>query len=196
MRAALVVVAVTACTPEITPGVYLCGPERACPEGLACNAPDNTCVLPGAAEPFACPQQGAETEPNDDAALAQSLGNLTCVSRVVEIGGCAADTDLEDWFGFEVPPACTAVAVDARLGFVLAFEVLELELRAEDGSTIAAADACGNEVPDDGADHRCLTQTLTPGARYALRVARSGAGDCGGECAHNRYTLDVQLVAP
>lgn len=196
MRAAwLLVAVVAACTPEITPGVYLCGPERACPDGMACNAPDRTCVLPGAAEPFAC-GDGAETEPNDSAALAQSLGNLNCASRVVEIPGCAAGSDGEDWFAFEVPDTCTTVAVEARLAFPLAFEVLEIDLRTADGTLVAAGAGCGSEVPDDGDDHRCLSQALTPGGRYVLRVARSGEGDCGGACAHNRYTLDVQLTAP
>ena len=151
---------------------------------------------PGAAQPFSCPQGGGETEPNDDAARAQSLGALDCVSRVVEVAGCAAGSDREDWFAFEVPAACTSVAVDAGLAFVFAFEVLELELRAEDGTSVATGQACGFEIPDDGADNRCLNHPLTPGGRYALRVARSGEGDCGGDCAHNRYTLDVRLAAP
>ena len=42
-----------ACTPTITPGSYLCGPEQLCPEGQACNGPDNVCVRAPNAQPFA-----------------------------------------------------------------------------------------------------------------------------------------------
>src|SRR5690606_5891048 len=46
----LVLVAAGACSPEIAPGAYLCGPERACPEGQACDGPTNICVLTSGAQ--------------------------------------------------------------------------------------------------------------------------------------------------
>ena len=198
MRGALIVVLLAACSPEIAPGTYLCGPEGLCPEGQACNGPDNVCVLPGAVQPFACGEDATEVEPNDGFATAQPVlaGNLACVSRVVEILGCSQDADGEDWFAVEIPAVCVAVAVEARISFPIAFETLALELRDDTGAVVATAGACGRADPDDGDDQRCLEATVTPGGTYAVRVARGGEGNCGGRCAHNRYTLNVQLTTP
>ncbi len=196
MRAAMFALALAACSPEIAPGSYYCGPEQACPEDQECDGPTNLCVLPSAAQPFAC-APGAELEPNDSFANAQELAtNLTCVSRVVEALGCEERNDGEDWFSFDVPGNCVAVAVDARLTFPIAFETLELELRDASGATLATGGACSNEAADDADDRRCLRQTVAAGGRYAVRIARSGAGTCEGACSHNRYTLNLQLITP
>jgi len=200
MRAAVVVVLAlaAACTPDIAPGSYLCGPERSCPEDQACDGVTNICVLPSQVQPFACPPPGetTEVEPNDDTVNAQLIANLACVSRTAEIVGCARDLDSEDWFLFDAPQGCTAVAVEARLTFPLAFEVLSLEVRGSTGLTIASGGDCAISDADDGDEQRCLDVPLTSGSRYALRVARSGVGTCGGACAHNKYTLTLQLKTP
>jgi len=196
--AALVFVLAAACTPEIVSGSYLCGPERACPDDQACDGATNICVLPSQVQPFACPSQSetTEVEPNDDSVNAQLVANLECVSRSAEIVGCTRDLDGEDWFVFDVPVGCTAVAVEARLTFPLAFEVLSLEVHGSTGLTIATGGDCAISDAADGDEQRCLDVPLASGSRYALRVARSGVGTCGGACAHNKYTLTLQLKTP
>lgn len=200
MRTAVVVALglVAACTPEIVPGSYFCGPERACPDDQACDGATNLCVLPSQVQPFACPSptETVEVEPNDDMVNAQLIANLECVSRTAEIVGCTRDLDREDWFVFDVPVGCTAVAVEGRLTFPLAFEVLDLDAHGSTGLTIATGGQCAIFDADDGDEQRCLDVPLTPGSRSALRVARSGVGSCGGACAHNKYTLTLQLKTP
>jgi hypothetical protein len=184
-----------ACSPEIAPGAYLCGPEEACPDGLTCDGAKNLCVLPNQVTPFGC-AAGTEVEPNNALATAQQVGNLACVSQPIELVGCAQESDSEDWFQFDTPATCTAVGVGARLTFPLAFEILALELIGTTGATIATGGACANQDADDGDEQRCLDQRLDPGGHYAIRVVRSGEGTCDGACAHNRYTLTLQLKTP
>jgi hypothetical protein len=189
--------AAAACTPEIIPGAYLCGREQMCPEDQACNGPDQTCVLANQAQPFAC---GATTEhePNDAPTAPEVVADLGCISAFIEIKGCSSATSDEDWFQFDVPGNCSAVAVSARLIAPVAFAPLTLALLGSDGSTVAAAVPCSDTPDDDhiAHDELCLRPTLTAGARYTLGVAQQGLANCGGACAHNRYTLTVQLVAP
>jgi len=200
MRAAilqlLALAAVGACAPDIAPGAYLCGPEQVCPDEQVCDGVSNTCVLRSQAKPFACPAVTTEIEPNDDANNAQPIANLACASRPAELIGCTQDLDGEDWFEFDVPAICTTVSVDLRLTFPLAFEILGLELRDESGASIATGTPCAQAEPDDGDEQSCIEQALTPGGHYAVRVARTGEGDCGGACDYNRYTLSLQLETP
>lgn len=184
-----------ACTPEIVPGAYLCGPEQACPEGLACDGAEDVCVLPSAARPFAC--AGTEREPNDDPASAHDLGLEGCVSPLVEIAGCSVADDGDDWYAFEAPASCSgAVGVRFRVSFRGAYEELGLELHDAEGGVLATGAACANDDPFDADELRCLEHALTPGERYALRVFRSGEGGCDGACSFNRYLLNAQLAAP
>ncbi len=197
MRAVIAsLLALVGCTPDILPGAYLCGPEQVCPEEQVCDGVTNTCVLRSQAQPFACPVIQTEVEPNDNRNNAQVIANLLCASRPAEVIGCTKDLDGEDWFLFDVPSTCTTVGADLRLTFPLAFEVLELDLRDATGGTVATGSACANAEPDDGDEQRCIEQALTPGGQYAIRVARTGEGDCDGACAHNRYTLTLQLETP
>ncbi|MBA3452155.1 MAG: hypothetical protein H0T42_03540 [Deltaproteobacteria bacterium] len=156
-------------------------------------------MLRSQTKPFACPIASSEIEPNDDMATGQVIGNLLCASRPAEVVGCTTELDGddgEDWFQFDVPSACTSVGVDVRLTFPLAFETLGLELRDASGATIATGGACPQADPDDGDDQACIEHRLTPGGHYALLVARTGEGACEGSCAHNRYTLTLQLETP
>ncbi len=197
MRASIFVgLVLVGCVPEIAPGAYLCGPERGCPDEQVCDGVTNTCVLRNQAKPFACPIMQTEVEPNDNANNAQAIENLLCASRPAEVIGCTRDLDGEDWFQFDVPASCAAVGVDLRLTFPVAFESLELELRDADGATIATGASCPNSEPDDGDEQRCVEKSLTPGGHYTVRIARTGKGDCQGACAHNRYTLTLQLETP
>ncbi len=197
MRALLFLVAATAaCTPDIVSGSYLCGPEQACPEGLACNGTDNICVLPGAAEPFSCGTV-TETEGNDSAQTAQPLGDgIACSTPRLEVIACAAADDPQDLYRFDVPASCASANVQLGLTFPLAFAVLEAELQDANGGVIATAGSCAGEDPDDAVDNRCLRSPVTPGMRYHVRVAPSGEGTCDGACAYNRYTLNLQVTSP
>ena len=184
-----------ACSAEIAPGTYLCGPNGSCPEDLACDGETNTCVFPSQVLPFTCGST-TEVEPNDSLAGAQPMRSLTCVSQPAEVRGCGQDLDRQDWYRFEVPANCTAVGVTSRLRFPLAFEALELELVSSTGQTIASSGPCSFDEQDDGDVQRCLDQELTPGGVYALRVSRTGEGTCSGMCAYNHYTLTLQLETP
>jgi hypothetical protein len=188
--------ALAACSPEITPGTFLCGEEELCPEGQACDGVTDTCELPSAARPFECGDEIDEVEPNDAFQSAQAVGDLQCVSRVAEVHGCSRkDGSAEDWFSFTVP-SCTTVRATARISFPLAYEPLVLDLRDANDSTTATGDVCASDDKNDGDTELCLDIAITPSAQYAIRVAGSGSADCDGECAYNRYTLTMQLVSP
>jgi hypothetical protein len=197
MRAVWIAIALAACTPEITPGTYLCGEEELCPEGQACDGLTNMCVLPSAARPFECGDEIDEVEPNDAFQSAQSVGALQCVSHVAEFKGCSRkDGNAEDWFSFAVPNCSSTVRATARIAFSLAYEPLVLELRDANGSTKATGDVCANDAPNDGDSQLCFDLPVTAGAQYAIRVAGSGTADCDGACAYNRYTMRMQLLSP
>ena len=182
-----------ACSPDIVQGSYLCGPEQSCPQNQVCNGADNLCVLPGGVMPFSCGDKITEVEPNNGPTAAQAITNLDCVSPLVQIKGCAPAGDAEDWYAFDVPANCGATVAGVRLSFPLAFEQLSVQL----GNVAGSQAACGNtSPPDDGSDTVCLTTPVTAGQHYALKVARSGIGDCDGQCAYNRYSLSLQLGTP
>lgn len=196
MRAVLFLIAVTAaCTPEIVPGSYFCGPEESCPEGQACDGLTNVCELPTAAKPFAC-TDATEIEPNDTFAAAHSvLPGGSCASNPAEVQGCTGSGDGQDYYGFTVPPQCTTVSATARISFPLAFEPLTVKLVDEGGLTIAEGTACPNDEPDDGDTKLCLEGDVVPGGTFAVVVSATGEDTCDGACAYNRYDLSVQLRA-
>ena len=198
MAPLIATLALAACTPEVTPGAYLCGPEQLCPDGLACNGPDAVCVLASAALPFACDPDTNEIEPNDGRPAAQPLlgGTPACVTPVTDVLGCSPEGDAADWYQFTSADNCTAVGVDARLVFSSAFEALTLVLLDEAGAEIATATPCETDPADDGETRLCVQAPITPGAAYALRVAPSTEGACDGACAYNRYSLSVRLDTP
>lgn len=196
MRLVIVCLLVAACTPDIAPGSYLCGPEQLCPEGQSCNGPDNVCVVTSAAMPFAC-----ETDldpPGDDApATAQPLGALDCVSALRVTKGCMSAGDVADWYQFDVPASCVTVQVEATLAFPIAYETLDLQLSTNLGPGSVVEGTCPpSRSPDEGEAQRCFEMTVTPGTRYALGVVPDGTGDCDRACAFNRYRLSMQLATP
>lgn len=196
MRAALLMLMVAACSPEIASGSYLCGPEELCPEGMACNGPNNTCVTDVAALPFAC-GLADEVEPNNTALTAQDFGEPSCVSQPAEVHGCAAGNDVEDWYKLRVPSTCGAVVVQARATFPVAFEPFILEVRGPDDAVIATSVPCTAIGTEDlGLTQVCVKGAATPGEHYSVRIARAGSENCGGACANNRYTLAIQLAQP
>jgi hypothetical protein len=194
MRALLLVIATAACTPEIVSGSYLCGPNSTCPDDQVCNGPDNVCVT-GGAEAFSC-EPKVNTEPDDTTDKAFQIGVLDCVSLASVLDNCMDDSDSADWVAFSTPSSCAAVVADVRVTFPTAFEELSLELWDVDANERIAVDAPCAFSGEAGDELRCLKATLAPGTHYAVQVLPTGEGACDGHCAHNRYTLRMQLNQP
>jgi hypothetical protein len=176
---------VVACTPEVVPGSYLCGPEESCPEGQACNGSDELCVLSFNADQFRC-----DEDTHDTIDQAAPMPSFECVSAPYIAHDCLAKADGQDWFAFHVRPVCTSAA-DIRLTFPIAFEPLTFDVWTG-GSMLAQSGAC-EVVPAPGFDAACVTLPVNPDADYAIVVKPAGGGDCGGKCNYNRYDLQVQL---
>jgi len=192
----LIFVALAACSPDIGSGLYLCGPEQACPKGQACDGPTNACVSPSSSSPFACDPMVVKS---DDTAAAATLiaANLSCVSPVATTDGCLANGDSHNWYKFTAPIGCTSLEVEIKISYPDAFEPLGLVLADANGSQLATDTECtGSQQSITGDNVRCLTMTITPGQAYTIDVTPAGGLDCNGDCAFNRYALSVQLATP
>ena len=204
MRLALAALLLAGCTESIAPGAYLCGPEQSCPEGLVCNGsenpgteePENLCVLPGQARPFSCAAPDPEAD-FDAPASGLLVSDLQCVSPVREAVGCLPQTDLGDWYQFDVPSNCTAVQIEARVTYPIAFEAMALQLSTDGGEPVRVDGECTTAgSPAPGFVASCFKMTVGNGSHHAVGVVHSGEGDCGGDCANNRYTLGLRLSTP
>lgn len=198
MRAMLVLLLV-ACTPAITPGSYLCGPEQLCPEGQACNGPDNVCVFAQNAQPFACDPKGVDPAGDDTPATGIVVDGLQCVSSPIIMTGCLRAEDPADWLQFDVPAGCTAVGVTATVTYPIAFQPLALQIAKGAEAPQAMDSPCPSSAElVEGEDERCLEMVLEPETHYALGVVHDDAAsaDCDGTCRSNRYQLRFQLETP
>ena len=196
MRTLWLVVMLGACSPDIVSGAYVCGAEESCPPDEACDGLTDTCVLASRAMPFAC---DADTEhPGDDtSATARPIPALACVSPPYRETACMPLGDTADWFELSTPASCTAVEIDARIIYPVAYEGLSLELWDLTANSSVGTDiACPDSVDDPAHVERCVKLTVTPGGHYGLVVKPSGQGACDGACAYNRYDLSVQLATP
>jgi hypothetical protein len=197
MRAPSIAIVLAACAPQVAPGTYLCGQERLCPEGQACNGTDNICVLDVQAKPFECTEKYPNPANDDAPANAQQLGSFECVSVLREAKGCLSLGDTADFYTVDVPASCSSVKLKSRVNFPLAFQPLALTVAAGSGTPMRIDSPCTGLVPpDDGEESLCLETVVTPGTRYAVGVVPAGGGDCDGGCAFNRYLVNVQLVTP
>ena len=200
---ALMLVALAACTPDVVSGAYLCGPEASCPEGQKCNGTfdedsglqADTCVLSSLAQPFVCTPK-INVEPDDTMEQGFLIKDLGCVSAPFINDGCMLEGENADWVTFAAPSVCTAVAVQARLSFSLAYQELSIELWDFAQNVRLATDGDCKSGLDTGSIRRCLDFTLVPGTKYGIKVAPKGNATCAGACAYNRYTLSVQLATP
>jgi hypothetical protein len=203
MRAPYLLLVLAACTPDVVSGAYLCGPEASCPEGQGCNGEfdeeaglqQDTCVLASLARPFVC-MPNIDLEPDDTMEDGYLIENLACVSVPFVSNGCMIETDSADWVTFVAPSICTAVEVQARLSFSVAYEALSVELWDFAQNMRLATDGECKSGLDTANIRRCLDFTLVPGSKYGIKVMANGSGNCGGACAYNRYTLTVQLATP
>lgn len=187
MRYALLFVA--ACSPEIVPGVYLCGAEQFCPDGMSCDGATATCVLDDTTTKYAC------TAPERTETAPLQFAQVTCGVNPIEDQSCLSEGG-EAWYAFKVQDLCN-VSVDATFQVVspYAFAPLTVELYDATGATKlgdATAGCPNKDAPDkSGVYAYCLAQTLTPGSSYLLRVLPSGEANCGGTCNYNTYLLDI-----
>jgi hypothetical protein len=199
MRAAILAV-VCACSPEIANGVYLCGAEQDCPDGLACNGADNTCVIPTSVVPFACDPLAEVDEPDQDAAHAHAFGVQDCESVPIIVHGCLAAGDADDWYTISSRPECSKAEITATLTSPYAFEPLTIQVTDATGATKlgeGAADCQDHKPPDEVGEFAfCIAQTVTPGTTYGVRVTPTGEADCGGQCNFNRYELTIAIDQP
>jgi hypothetical protein len=195
MRAAVLLIALAACTPEVLTDTYFCGPDGTCPEGQACNGPDNRCVNASSAEGFTCGDTSLKTEPDDTAAQAHVLAGLTC-SVPFKNDNCMLDgNDAEDWATFQ--STCSGAA-DANIviKFPVAFERLAIELWDLDTMTKLDDDAECSNGGQVALEARCITHAVAEGGHYGIKIRPAGDGNCDGNCSYNRYTLSVLLSKP
>lgn len=194
MRAAIAMLVLAACTPDIAPGTYVCGPEELCPEGLVCDRATTICELPSNAEPFACGADHPDVPGDDAPATAQTLGELACVSLVREVRSCLPEGDGGDFYTFRVADGCTNVRVTASVVYPVAFEGLALQLAREGEAPVTMETPCAAGRSTDAADAvTCLDAPVTPGT-YVVGVVPDGTGDCGGQCRFTRYGFAVQVT--
>lgn len=195
MRVLLVTV-VAACSPTITPGSYLCGPQEACPSGQVCDGVTDSCVLKGTEVPFMC-EAGTDVPGDDTAAMARQVPQLQCVSPPFTAGGCLPVGDAQDWFKLSTPSVCSTVEIQARITYPVAYEKLSLELWDLGTNAPVGTDTpCAQSANDPAHVERCITLPATPGTDYGLVIKAEPDGNCGGACAYNRYDLTVQLATP
>ena len=194
MRASMLFIALAACSPDIGSGLYLCGPEQACPKGQQCDGPTNACVSPSSSMPFECDPMVVKSD-NTAATATLIAANLSCVSPIATSDGCLAKGDGHNWYKFTAPAGCTAVEAEIKVSFPDAFEPLGLVLADANGTQIATDAEC-KTGSITGDNVRCLTATITAGQSYTVDVTPAGGLDCDGECAFNRYILSLQLATP
>lgn len=199
MRASFLALALAACTPDIAPGTYFCGPEQLCPEDLVCNPADNICTVAAQVDPvFKCGViEHPDEKPGDDTPeTGLQMTGFECVSGVRELKACLFDDDPGDWFQLDVPDNCTSVEIKTRVTFPLAFEPIAMQLSIDGGAPAAVETPCENTAVNAGQDARCFTQVVSNGAHLSIGFIHAGVANCDGACAHNRYTASVQLTTP
>jgi hypothetical protein len=185
-----------ACSAEIAPDTYFCGPEQLCPEGLACNGEDNVCTNPSNAKPFSCDLPFVDRTGDDQPTQGQQIADLACVSGVRELQNCLSEGDPGDWYQLLIPDNCNAVQIEARLSFAIAFEPAAIQLSSDGGTPVTVDGECANNPEQAGETARCFEMTVTNGSLQAIGVVHGDSANCDGACAFNRYTLSLQLSTP
>lgn len=194
MRTWWLLLVLGACSADIAPGTYFCGPEQLCPEGLTCDAVEDICTVPSQAGAFECeiPDRAGDDEPAAGLLLQPALD---CVSGVRELKACLFADDPGDWFQFSVPGNCTsAVQIEARLTYPVAYEPVAMQLSTDGAAPVAVDGECKVAAGDaSGQTSRCFELVVENGSQHAIGLVHSETLNCGGACAFNRYTLNLQL---
>jgi hypothetical protein len=181
MRAALALVLIAACSPDIQSGSYYCGDEEACPPGLACDGETNICVTPGEATPFSCTK-------------GKPLFAATCGAGQLESTGCVDTAGAHDQFTIDTDPTCT-MDYTVQITMPIAFMPLGVAVKDAGGNTVATGAPCN--VPHGGSVDVCASFSGGNGQAYTVDVAAAdGAPTCDGACAFNRYGLSVLVTRP
>lgn len=189
MRRLALLATLAACDPEITSGVYYCGPERACPPDLRCDEPTALCVYPAEAEAFVCGPGTNDNEPDDDLASAFALGTAGCGSlSLVQPGALDEDEDV-DHLAVVTPVGC-AGEFEVLVRYPIALAAVTVEILDATGAVLATGEIC-DDLDVSGRVHLCAQVDVTPSTTYVLRIGLGGEGDCDGACAYNRYMLSV-----
>jgi hypothetical protein len=193
---AAMAIALASCVPEINTGTYFCGPERLCPPELECDDTSFTCVNPLLVDPFTCPEGANLFEPDDSPEDARDLGDLECdPGAVLSTAGCVVGADA-DYYALAYPSGCgeRSSRLTVTLRYPVATMPLTVELLDSQGEVIAVGGLCTPAVDYSGRDWLCIE--VEPSAQgYYVRVeGLTDAPDCGGDCDHNSYELDINLL--
>jgi hypothetical protein len=184
-------VAAAGCEPEILSGAYYCGPELACPDDQVCSAGDGTCVAPGLARPFACPDGTEASEPDDDAASAATITLATCPVAGVTRTGCLPAAPDRDWVAVIAPTSCIGRPLSIDVRFPAAFAPVVLERMLADGTTAEVAPACDITGGVGANDAVCLRTTVPADGTARVRITFDAERDCDAACDFTHYEVTV-----
>lgn len=178
-----------ACSPDVYPDVYLCGPEQLCPPEQACSPRTETCRDPRDAEPFECPLESNVAEPDDLDAQARAV-TLGCAGNAVELSGCIIDGEDLDQLLLTIDNACVGNRVELTIRQALTFAPVAVNFTDIDGTALAVT-SCPT-APDTGGDASdCLAvDSISNQVRVTLTARQP---DCDGTCAFNRYALSIRV---
>ena len=176
-----------ACSPDVYPGTYFCGPELFCPPDQVCDPSSERCSEPDEVEPFACPEGSEASEPDDELAEARAL-TLGC-SIGTEFEGCIADGQDVDVVRLTIPANCIGGRIELNLRSGLALATLAPSMT--DGAGAALPMTSCTAFPATEADvNECIALNDVP-AEIFVHLGLAPGADCDGECAFNRYAVSA-----
>lgn len=186
-RCLLAACALGACSPDVYPDTYLCGPELYCPPDQACDPTREMCTQPEEVTPFACPA-GTEAREPDDALDEAGEVTLGC-GMGTEFEGCISDGDDVDVVRLQVPAGCVGGRLEFNLRYALALAPLRPELTDAEGAPLALGE-CTAFQGNLGDATACAAIDDVPAEVY-LHLALEPGADCDGECPYNRYAVSA-----
>ena len=69
-----------------------------------------------------------------------------------------------------------------------------MQLSTDGAAPVVVDGECRVAATDTGGQtSRCVEVVVENGSQHAIGLVHSGALNCGGDCAFNRYTLSLQL---
>lgn len=189
----VLLLALTACVPEIYDGAYLCGPEQTCPEGQTCDPSTAVCQGDPPRGAFACPDGSDADEPDDVQGDAPRRA-VGCLGFPVEWTGCVTDAGDVDRTVLEIDAACVGRPLRLDVRTAIAFGQPEVTLLDASGQPLSAA-SC-TTTPGISVDAFACVATDAATATTEVRVTMPSDGTCDGACAFNRYALRATATPP